>query len=171
MATMIKTWFSAAKPAPESITSPAKPDPQLINLTITPSHFSYSISGRGKPFTITIEANKENNIHLPAGFTLASVGVDTSFAGLTFFDATSGEAVERTEPDAEQEGLWEMVSHQEAIPHRAALKVAHVLGEHSKGLELHAGHMYKVGVRVEDVKGGKGWKMVTGGGAFFMVVE
>ncbi|SMR55542.1 unnamed protein product [Zymoseptoria tritici ST99CH_1E4] len=170
MAALIKGWFDIGKSAPEH-----------VNISITPSSFTFSKSSktglshfsnpkfqpRKKPFTIIVEARKEDNLHLQFASALKLGGLAASFDGLVFYDATAGEVLGRNGVEGD-ESEWDVVRVESA---GEVSKVVHVLGEHSKGLEFHVGHNYKIGL-VAGLEGGKGgvqYVVVTK--AFFTVIE
>ncbi|KJY02338.1 hypothetical protein TI39_contig63g00002 [Zymoseptoria brevis] len=177
MAALIKSWFDIGKSAPEQ----ANPPPEQINISITPSSFTFSKSSktglshfsnpefqpRKKPFTITVEARKEDNLHLQSASALKLDGLAASFDGLVFYDATVGEVVERNAVGVD-ESEWDVVRVESA---GEVSKVVHVLGEHSMALEFHVGHNYKIGLVKGrgGEKGGVQYVVVTK--AFFAVIE
>ncbi|SMY26353.1 unnamed protein product [Zymoseptoria tritici ST99CH_1A5] len=91
MAALIKGWFDIGKSAPEQVKSPI----QHVNISITPSSFTFSKSSktglshfpnpkfqpRKKPFTIIVEARKEDNLHLQSASALKLDGLAASFGG------------------------------------------------------------------------------------------
>jgi hypothetical protein len=133
MPNMIKKWFGTGKPTP-----------QQVNITITPSDFHFSKSGK-QSFTITVEARKEDNEHIASPLKMEMIDLDTSFAGLRFIEAASGEELSVKTAKME-DSEWEVI---DVYSEKTDNKLVFDLKHHGEALDFLVGCWYKIGIKNE----------------------